>query len=117
MDTDLHEHDEEASRCTAHPVSDNPSPALEMKAGSRGFRWIGWLLAPIAMFFVVAGIGYLREQHDERVEQERIRPVAQDLAERIGRIHLGIRWKKYCCCFPRRAGISTGTRVMSSFPG
>jgi hypothetical protein len=76
------------------------SPDSDMKAGMRGFGWIGWLLAPIVMFFVVAGIGYLRERHDERIEQERIRPMARELTERVDKVEMGDPLEKVLLLFP-----------------
>jgi len=69
------------------------------------------------MYFVVAAIEYLREWHDERVEQERSRPIAQELTERTGRIQMGDPLEKVMLLFPEACKDFTGDTGEVVIPG
>jgi len=69
------------------------------------------------MFFVIAGIGYLRERHDERVEQERGRPMARELTERASEIRIGDPLEKVLLLFPEACGDFSGGKGDVVVPG
>lgn len=71
-----------------------------MKARSQSFRCLRWILGLLAAFYLIAGIGWLRERHDQHVKDERIGKTAKGLMERIHKVKFGDPLEKVLQLFP-----------------
>ncbi|MDB4537942.1 hypothetical protein N9230_04935 [Akkermansiaceae bacterium] len=72
-----------------------------MKKVVSGKMWLKRGLSLLALFFMVAGIGWLRERYDERAIQEGIRIQESELRERLESIRSGDSAGKVAHLFPK----------------
>lgn len=62
---------------------------------------LGWsIVGLLAIFHLIAGIGWLRERHDVRVNQERFRALEREFREKFDQIHEGDSLEKVIRLFP-----------------